>query len=572
MNTKENLVTSSSADEENKFVTEKLNENFKLSGKGEQRITVESVLPTFGGKKWYQLKHFRKLVFSVWIISWASCLSGYDGSIFNGLYSEPGFNNAIGNVSGSTLGALSNGMVFGNLIMLLPVIKSASLASYACDKFGRKKCIIWSNVVIIIGVVIQSLAGVWKYNYDSTYKKKDVFGMLLAARIVMGMGGTITSLASISLLSEISYPSFRQVLGVMYNSNWYLGAIVAAWITFGLRNVTHKDVNWRVPTILQCMFSILQIVFVPFFVPESPRWLVSKGRIQEARDTLVEYHTGGCAEGEELIDYELTEIQLALEQEAIVQKETSFKELFATNANRKRMWIVMWIGIFMQFSGNGLVSYYLSKVLNSIGYKKVSEQLIINAGLMIFNYGICLIQSFWIIPYLRKRTLVIKSGVGGMLVSFIIWTALSATAQKGDFKNHKLGQGVLAFIFIFFFFYNLALNGLPILYVTEILPFRIRAKGLSLWTLVQVIVMIYNGFVNPIAMDAIHWKYYLVFVCILAVEFAVCFTFIETSGRTLEEVAECFGDGIENLGAVSGIAALTDGELKQKQADIEHIE
>jgi len=226
----------------------------------------------------------------------------------------------------------------------------------------------------------------------------------------------------------------------------------------------------------------------------------------------------------------------------------------------------------MQFSGNGLVSYYLAKVLDSIGYHKVSEQLIINAGLMICNYGVCLIQAFFIVPWLKKRTLVIKLGVGGMLVSFIIWTALSATAQKGDFKNHKLGQGVLAFIFIFYFFYNLALNGLPILYVSEILPFKIRAKGLSLWNLVQVVVLIYNGFVNPIAMDAIHWKYYLVFVCILAVEFCICFTFVETSGRTLEEVAECFGDGIENLGAVSGIAALTDGELKRKNADIEHVE
>ena len=568
----ENLNASSSGDEENKFTNEKLDQNFALAGSGEQRITVESVLPHFDGKRWYQLKHFRKLIFAVWVISWASCLAGYDGSIFNGLYSEPGFNNAIGNVSGSTLGALSNGMVFGNLIMLLPIIKSASIASYCCDKYGRKKAIIWSNVLIIVGVIIQSLAGVWKYNYDANYKKKDVYGMLLAARIVMGMGGTVTSLAAISLLSEISYPSFRQVLGVMFNSNWYLGAIVAAWITFGLRNVTHKDINWRVPTILQCLFSVLQVIFVPFFVPESPRWLVAQGKVQEARDVLVEYHTGGYPEGEDLIDYELTEIQLALEQEAIVQKESTFKELFATNANRKRMWIVFWIGIFMQFSGNGLVSYYLAKVLDSIGYHKVSEQLIINAGLMICNYGVCLIQAFFIVPWLKKRTLVIKLGVGGMLVSFIIWTALSATAQKGDFKNHKLGQGVLAFIFVFYFFYNLALNGLPILYVSEILPFKIRAKGLSLWNLVQVVVLIYNGFVNPIAMDAIHWKYYLVFVCILAVEFCICFTFVETSGRTLEEVAECFGDGIENLGAVSGIAALTDGELKRKNADIEHVE
>ncbi|OBA25984.1 hypothetical protein HANVADRAFT_3226, partial [Hanseniaspora valbyensis NRRL Y-1626] len=98
------------------------------------------------------------------------------------------------------------------------------------------------------------------------------------------------------------------------------------------------------------------------------------------------------------------------------------------------------------------------------------------------------------------------------------------------------------------------------------------AKGLSVFTLVQFIVMIYNGFVNPIAMDAIDWKYYIVYVCILAVEFVICFSFIETSGRTLEEVAGVFGDGIEDLGAVSGIAALSDGKKFHKDAEVEFIE
>ncbi|XBW35888.1 hypothetical protein QEN19_001463 [Hanseniaspora menglaensis] len=539
----------------------------------DHRITVETVLPSWGGRKWYQVAHLRKLVFAVWVISWASCLSGYDGSIFNGLYAEAGFNNAIGNVSGSTLGALSNGMVFGQMICLLPIMGSTSFGSWAVDKFGRKKAIIAGNCIVIVGVIIQSCAGVWKFNYDVDYKKKDVYTMLLVARIIIGIGGTLTGTGAVSLLSEIAYPPFRQVLGVMFNSNWYLGAIVAAWVTYGLKDVTHKDLNWRLPTILQCLFSVLQLIFVPWLVPESPRWYVANGQIEKARDVLVEYHSGGFEEGEALVDYELTEIQLAIEQENIVKTKSSYKELFATAANRKRMWIVLWIGVFMQLSGNGLVSYYLAKVLDSIGYHKTSEQLIINAGLMIFNYGVCLIQSFWIIPYLKQRTLVIKLGVFGMLISFIIWTALSASAQKGDFKNTSMGKGVLAFIFIFYFFYNLGLNGMPILYVSEILPFSIRAKGLSLWNFFQSVVMIYNGFVNPIAMDAIHWKYYLVYVCILAVEFGICFTFVETSGRTLEEVAEVFGDGIENLGAVSGIAVLSDGKKLTKEAqEVEFIE
>lgn len=81
--------------------------------------------------------------------------------------------------------------------------------------------------------------------------------------------------------------------------------------------------------------------------------------------------------------------------------------------------------------------------------------------------------------------------------------------------------------------------------------------------------MIFSGFVNSIAMSAIEWKYYIVYCCILAVEAAIAyFTFVETSGHTLEEVAEVFGDS-ENLGKVSGMAALEEGKLK---GDHEYIE
>lgn len=566
--------TSSSSNNENRVpynektgdYSEGVNFGNELS---DSRIGIETVLPDFG-KKWYRMRHFQQLVMAVFTISLTACNTGFDGSLLNSLYTEDDFNNAIGNVSGSIVGALTNGYVFGCLL-------SFAVSARMNDVLGRKKCILICNVIMIIGVIIQSCAGAWMHgSYPVDYQKRDVLGMMIAGRIVIGFGSGIMQLSAPSLIAEIAYPEprARSMQINYYNSMWYGGAIVSAWLCFGVRNV--KDHwSWRIPTIMQGLFAILQIILVPFFVPESPRWYVSKGQIDKARDILNKFHAGYFIEGEALIDYELTEIQLSIEQEKAAAK-TKYKDLFKTKSNLKRMWIIIWIGIFMQLSGNGLVSYYLGKVLASIGYTSTKEQLIINAGLMIYNLGVCFIQSFWLVPLVKKRVVLMKASVGGMLISFIIWTILSARAQMNDFKDKAMGKAVLAFIFIYYFFYNLGLNGLPFTYVTEILPYTTRAKGLSIFTLVQFIVMIYNGFVNPIAMDAIHWKYYIVYVCILAVEFGVCFTFIETTGRTLEEVAEVFGDGISDLGAVSGITALSEGKkLNTKlsqNSEIEHIE
>lgn len=69
--------------------------------------------------------------------------------------------------------------------------------------------------------------------------------------------------------------------------------------------------------------------------------------------------------------------------------------------------------------------------------------------------------------------------------------------------------------------------------------YTLRGKGLNIFQVVQNLVLIFNGFVNPVAMDAIEWKYYIMFCCILGVEILICyFTFAETSCRSLEEVGK----------------------------------
>lgn len=524
---------------------------------------IEDVLPDFDGKKWYQLGHIWRLIGVIITISLVAANNGYDGSLLNALYTGNDFNNAIGNVTGAVLGAMSNGFVFGCIITFFITPKIV-------DDMGRKKALYIGDIVMVIGTVLQGCSGAWINGLPEKNTKKDVFGMLLVSRIILGIGSGILSVAGPSLISEISYPTHRQTVTTMYNSTWYLGAIIAAWVSFGCRNMNHHW-SWRTPSIVQGFFPLLQICLL-FAVPESPRFLVSKGRDTEAREILMKFHAGNDEiRGGALVDYELTEIKLAIQQERMFSEVTSYSDFFRTSANRKRLWILCWVGVFMQLSGNGLVSYYLGKVLTSIGIKSGDEQLIVNGGLMVYNWGVSLILALFVLNHLTRKA-VFNISVGGMLLCFTIWTVLSAINQQRDFEDKSLGKGVLAMIFFYYLFYNFGLNGYPFLYVTEILPYSLRGKGLNIFTIVQYTVMIYNGFVNPIAMDAIEWKYYIVYCCILVVEFCICFfTFVETSGRTLEEVSEVFGDGISNMTGTTTQMIMEEGKFNPEE-EVEHRE
>ncbi|QPG77222.1 hypothetical protein FOA43_004629 [Brettanomyces nanus] len=536
----------------------------KNENQNEAAFNIKEVLPDWGGRKWYQVRHIQKLSFMMFIIALTSTNNGYDGSMFNGLYAMNSFNNAIGNVSGATLGALTNGMVFGAFI-------SFPFAQWMVDNLGRKMSLHIANIIMVIGVIIQSFSGAWIKSMPANYTGRDVYGMLLGARIIIGAGSNLGAVAAPTLMSELSYPTHRDTCTTFYNCCWYLGATIASWVSYGCRNI-HNDWSWRTVTVIQGFFPLIQSILIPFIVSESPRYLISKAKFQEAKIVLRQYHAGNEAEGEALVDYEMMEIQLAIDQERETSKQFSYIDFIKTKANKKRLWLVVWVAVFMQLSGNGLVSYYLAKVLDSIGITSESEQLVVNGGLMIYNLGISVIMTFFIIPRLKRRH-AFNICLFGMLLCYIIWTVLSAINQQRNFEDKPLAQGVLAMIFLFYAFYNLGLNGLPATYVTEVLPFSLRAGGVNLYQIVQQVVSVYNGFVNSIAMDAIEWKYYIVYCCWLAVECAVCyFTFIETSGRTLEEVAETLGDGSVGMRETSGIAALEAARNDGKKSTTEHVE
>ena len=111
--------------------------------------------------------------------------------------------------------------------------------------------------------------------------------------------------------------------------------------------------GWRIPSFLQVVPSLLQVSFI-WYLPESPRWLVSKGRGDEAYAILVRYHAEGD-ENSEFVKAEYSQIEETLEAELKIT-QMNRKEVFSTPGMRKRVIIATFLGLFTQWSGSGLIS------------------------------------------------------------------------------------------------------------------------------------------------------------------------------------------------------------------------
>lgn len=152
-----------------------------------------------------------------------------------------------------------------------------------------------------------------------------------------------------------------------------------------------------------------------------------------------------------------------------------------------------------------------------------------------------------------------------MLVSFTIWTACSAVYAKTE--STSAGSAVLAMIFLFYGTAGVAWPGLTVSYTVEILPYHIRAKGLTLCFVFTALSGVFNQYVNPIGLEALQWKFYFVYIAVLVIEcLVIYFFYVETKGPTLEEIAILF-DGED--AHVGGNVVL--GEKKMGSGMVEHV-
>lgn len=265
--------------------------------------------------------------------------------------------------------------------------------------------------------------------------------------------------------------------------------------------------------------------------------MVSRDRKDEAHKVLADWHSGGDLFSP-LVVFELSEVESAVLEEAEVLSQVSWLDLIRTPANRKRTLIAVLLGWFAQWNGVGVVSYYLTLVLNTIGITEVKDQTLINGLLQVFNWIAATFAGALMVDRLGRRSLFLVS-TAGMLVSYVIWTGL--TAHFVSSGGEASGRAVVAFIFLYYFFYDIAWTPLLQAYTVEIYAYTLRGRGLSTALISTQIGLIVGNQVNPIAMEKIQWKYYIVFCCLLAVLLVIIwFLFPETKGYTLEEIREVF--------------------------------
>ncbi|ETW83040.1 MFS sugar transporter [Heterobasidion irregulare TC 32-1] len=447
-----------------------------------------------------------------------STVNGLDSSLVNGLQILPAWQDQFGHPKGKALGLINSAQMIGGLVGL-------PFTPFCSDKFGRRATLFIGSLFMLGGVAMQSTA--------------NTVGRFVGARVLIGSGLTFGTNAAPLLITELAYPTQarRGKLTSIYNASWYMGSIIAAWTCFGAFNGAPNSLwSWRIPTLIQALGPLLQVCLI-WLIPESPRWLVSSGREGQAARILANLHANGFDERDPLVIFEMAQIRHALNMEKEISNSTSIKALFSTPGNRKRMRLIVGIALFSQWSGSGLVSYYINLVLEGVGITSTSTKAAINGGLQIWNLTAAMTGAL-LIDRLGRRTLFIISNAG-MLIAFSIWTLTTALFDTID--SAPAARATIPLIFVFYLFYDVAYTPMLVAYTLEILPYTIRAKGFALMNLTVSLTLAFNQFINPWALEAIGWKYYLVYCGWLGLELIFVLIYVvETRGRTLEETAALF--------------------------------
>lgn len=411
-------------------------------------------------------------------------------------------------------------------------------ASPVADRYGRKAGLLVGSIFTIVGSIIQTSA----YGY----------AQFMVGRCLLGVGISFTCVAGPSMVAELAHPRQRGTVLGFFNTLYYVGSIIAAWASFGSGHIATSSWSWRIPSLIQALPPVFLIAMLPF-MPESPRWLLARGRSEEAVKVLADYHANGTMD-DDLVLYEIDEINTALALES-QYAEVGWNILWKTDANRKKMALTISVFVMCLWyanpfdeilctdvcrCGQGVISYYFSPLLTSLNVTGTNQQTGINGGMQIWNFLVS-IGGALLADRIGRRPLWMLSIIA-MICSNIGITVTSAVHAH---TNDNKPAAYMAILFLFFYNagFNVAMNPLAYSYPTEVLPYSMRTKGLSVMVAVGQLMLIASQYANPVAIDRLGFKYWLFFLGMLVLFLVMVYvTYPETKGLTLEELARLYED------------------------------
>lgn len=424
----------------------------------------------------------------------------------------------------------------------------AFISGFWTDWRGRREAIFWSAVITLVGGIIQGAA--------------QNIGMFLAGRLIVGAGMGLAQTSTPTLLAETVPVKWRGFAMGLYYACWGVGTLIASGVCYGTSTLD-TTWAWRIPSLLQGAPSIWCFV-VLLFIPESPRWLISKGRKEEALEIIAIANADGNVHDIAVqVQYKEIEDTIRFEKE----REASSLKALIHPSNRKRILIIAVFPLIIMWPGTNIVTFYFGDMLSSAGIEDPTTQLQINVILTSFTLVVALAGS-WFADKVSRKTLCAGSLTGGIISLYIL---AGLTAKFGESGIKSGIYGTISMIFLYNASYAWGITPLTVLYPPEVLSFDIRAMGMGLYTLITKLAGLFIAMVIPFGMEAIGWKVYIInaSIDILFVLFVVL-VWVETRGLSLEEIDKVF-DGIKHSSVPDLGDIKADKTLIVDIGDVAHI-
>ncbi|ODV64923.1 general substrate transporter [Hyphopichia burtonii NRRL Y-1933] len=432
--------------------------------------------------------------------------------------------------------------------------------SKVADVYGRRIGLMFSMIVYIVGIIIQiSSQHAW-YQY-------------FIGRLITGLAVGIVSVLSPLFISESAPKKIRGTLVCCFQLCITLGIFLGYCTTYGTK--TYDDSRqWRIPLGLCFAWAIMMVVGM-ISMPESPRYLVEKNRIEDAKKSI---GTSNKVSVEDPAVYtEIQLIQAGIERERLAGS-ASWTELVTGKPKiLRRVVMGMFLQSLQQLTGDNYFFYYGTTIFKAVGLKDSFQTSII---LGIVNFASTFV-GIWAIERFGRR-LCLLTGSSCMFICFIIYSVLGSVHLYKDGYDGPTyvptGNAMIFITCLYIFFFASTWAGGVYTIVSESYPLRIRSKAMAVGSACNWMWGFLISFFTPLITARIHFYYGFVFAgCLLFSLFYVFFYVNETKGLTLEEVDELYAQGVLPWKSSSWVPpsteqmATTTGYAAESKPENEHV-
>ncbi|KAK6380737.1 hypothetical protein LTS17_004937 [Exophiala oligosperma] len=447
-------------------------------------------------------------------VTFGSIFYGYDSGVTTSIL---GYNHFLEyfTLDSTTIGAFNSAYYGGAAV-------GCMLNWYLPNKIGRLRTIQVSCITALLGVSLQTGAS--------------NFATFCTGRVIGGIACGIVFSVCPTYASEISPPEIRGFIGGVYAVNINFAYMFTEWIGLGFWYI-ESNVSWRLLLGLQLVPAVAMLIG-SIWMPFSPRWLILKDRNEEALEVLKKMHRSTRDETFYLREYHQIRSQIDLDK----RERLGARSILSKKSYQKRLVIIIGTALFQQLTGVIPIQNYQVIIYQRLGFSNLLSLVLTGVYGTIATASA--IMAMFFCDRIGRRKLVFVAYaimISASLILVVLWARYEASGST----SRGLGIGVVFSIYYFSCGYSGPMNTFWPTYSAEILPTSIRSFGVANSYLTFNCIIILLVQVTPLALDAISWRYFLIFL-IMDIIFIVAFYVYcpETRKKTLEEIEALFGDEV----------------------------